>query len=138
MRRLDIVLALVFCSHLAGTTAVAADLDDGLAAWSDGEHEHALAIWESLANRAHPQANLFLGYVFRNGVQVPRDDVRAAHWYRRAAELGQPEAQYELALMYELGLGVPVDPDEAANWYGLAAEQACPAELSAGGRLGDR
>lgn len=133
-----VAVVLIFCTKLMAGAAVAADLDEGLVAWSGGEHERALSIWKSLASEAHPQANLFLGYIFRNGLQVPRDDAEAARWYRRAAELGQPEAQYELALMYELGLGVPVDPDEAANWYGLAAEQACPAELSAGGRLGDR
>ena len=58
--------------------------------------------------------------------------------HRQAAEQGRPEAQYELALMYELGLGVEQDVDEAARWYGLSAGQACPAELTAGGRLGDR
>ena len=40
--------------------------------------------------------------------------------------------------MYELGIGVPGDPGEAAYWYGLATTEFCPAELSAGGRLGDR
>ena len=93
---------------------------------------------ENLGLMATKHARGAWGYVYRNGLGVTRDDAVAAVWYRRAAERGQPEAQYELALMYELGLGVPQDPAEASLWYGLSAAQACPTELSAGGRLGDR
>ena len=75
---------------------------------------------------------------YRNGIGVEGDDALAAKWYRQAAQAGHAEAQYELGLMYELGIGVPGDPGEAAYWYGLATTEFCPAELSAGGRLGDR
>lgn len=116
----------------------AGPLDASLDAWRAGEHARAIAAWQRLAEQGDPEATLFLGYIHRNGLGVARDDATAAHWYRKAAEMGQPEAQYELALMYELGLGVPQDPGEATLWYGLSSGQACPSELSAGGRLGDR
>jgi len=127
-----------FFVGLLALSACAGSLQDGIDAWRAGERATAIASWRPLAERGDPEAGLFLGYVYRRGLGVPRDDAIAARWYRHAAELGQPEAQYELALMYELGLGVPQDSNEAARWYGLSSGQACPAELTAGGRLGDR
>ena len=118
--------------------ACAGSVQDGIDAWRVGDREAAIATWRPLAEQGDAEAGLFLGYVYRRGLAVEQDDAMAADWYRRAAELGQPEAQYELALMYELGLGVPQDPNEAAVWYALSSSQACPAELAAGGLLGDR
>jgi TPR repeat protein len=107
-------------------------------AWQAGDRAAAVEIWQTHASAGDAEASLFLGYLYRNGIAVPRDEKAALHWYRRAAELGQAEAQYELGLMYELGIGVAPDPGEAAMWYGLSSAQACPGELRAGGRLGDR
>jgi TPR repeat protein len=128
------LFALLFSASVAG----AQTLEVALQAWRGGDRAAAMATWHTLAARGDAEASLFLGYVYRNGLGVKRDAARAAEWYRRAARLGQPEAQYELALMYELGIGVTQDPAEAALWYGLSSAQACPSELTAGGRLGDR
>lgn len=118
---------------------VSADpLAESLEVWHAGDRARATWLWRELAGQGSGEAALFLGYLYRKGLHLARDDAQAALWYRRAAELGQPEAQYELALMYELGLGVAQDADEAAAWYGLSSGQACPSELRAGGRLGDR
>ena len=116
----------------------AAGLQTGIDAWRTGQRAAAVASWRPLAEQGDAEAALFLAYAYRNGLGVGRDPASAARWYRFAAERGHPEAQYELALMYELGLGVTRDVDEAAAWYGLSSAQACPAELTAGGRLGDR
>jgi TPR repeat protein len=116
----------------------AVSMAGALELWYSGDRSAAIVAWRRLAEAGDVEASLFLGYVYRRGLGVARDDEQALTWYRRAAERGQPEAQYELALMYELGLGVAPDPNEAAVWYGLSTAQACPAELRAGGRLGDR
>lgn len=129
-------IAAAFIGWIGSVSAAAAD--DGLAAWRAGDRSGAIAIWRELAAHGDAEASLFLGYVYRNGIGAGRDDGQAADWYRYAAERGFAEAQYELGLMYELGLGVPQDSDEAAHWYGLSAAQACPGELRAGGRLGER
>jgi hypothetical protein len=118
--------------------SVAAPLDAALEDWHNGDRAAAITTWRALAAAGDGEAALFLGYLNRTGLGMPRDLPRAAQWYRQAAEQGRPEAQYELALMYELGLGVERDTDEAALWYGFSSGQACPAELTAGGRLGDR
>ena len=111
---------------------------DPLSLWQAGDRAAAIAAWKSLAGHGDGEASLYLGYLYRNGIGVEGDDALAAKWYRQAAQAGHAEAQYELGLMYELGIGVPGDPGEAAYWYGLATTEFCPAELSAGGRLGDR
>ena len=128
VRILSLALAVAFTG--TGTAAP-------LHAWQAGERGAAIDAWRVQAEQGDAQAALYLGYVYRRGLGVARDDARSAAWYRRAAERGLPEAQYQLALMYELGIGVVQDPDEAARWYALSSAQACPSELSAGGALGD-
>jgi hypothetical protein len=53
----------------------------------------------------------------------PHDAIRAAEWYRRAAERGHADAQYNLGFMYLLGEGVSSDPAEGLRWLRLAADQ---------------
>ena len=60
---------------------------------------------------------------FQRGEGVPRDDGRAADYYRRAAEQGHAKAQNNLAVMYLQGQGVKKDEKEAAKWFRKAAEQ---------------
>lgn len=64
-----------------------------------------------------------IGYQFRNGVGVTKDDAEAFKWFRKAAEKGDAFAQLNLGLMYADGEGVPEDDAEAIKWYRRAAEQ---------------
>ena len=73
------------------------------------------------ATKANTQYNL--GLYYENGQGVTQDYVRAAYWYRRAAEQGDAEAQDRLAHLYNYGLGVTQDYAQAAQWYRKAAEQ---------------
>jgi uncharacterized protein len=51
----------------------------------------------------------------------PRDLMRAAEWYRLAAERGHSDAQYNLGFMYLLGEGVPADVEKGLWWLRQAA-----------------
>ena len=62
-----------------------------------------------------------LGYMYRNGHGVPKDDAQAVKWFRLAADQGVPSAQSSLGDMYELGQGVPKDYVLAYMWRNLAA-----------------
>jgi hypothetical protein len=73
--------------------------------------------------RTTAKAERVLGSVYLQGELVARDEVRAARWYRRAAERNVPEAQFTLGWMLARGQGVAKDPDEAATWFARAAEQ---------------
>jgi hypothetical protein len=64
-----------------------------------------------------------------HGRGVPRNYLKAATWYRRAAApssndpRGCADAQYSLAVCFEQGKGVKRDMREATAWYVRAAEQ---------------
>lgn len=111
----------------------------GVELWQQGRTSEAVTLWLPRAEQGDGEAALFLGFAYRTGQGVDRNDSQAFRWYKRAAESGMPEAQIELSLMYELGVGTEPDPAAAASWYSLATrEEFCPSELPAGGRLGPR
>jgi clan AA aspartic protease (TIGR02281 family) len=60
-------------------------------------------------------------YEFGRG--VPKNDVEAVKWFRKAAEQGYAAGQTCLGVMYENGRGVPENDAEAARWFRKAAEQ---------------
>lgn len=126
----------VWSASVAATQT--APLLAGLAAWSEGRPEIAVANWRPLAQAGDARAQFYLAYAYLRGEGVVRDEARAFHWYQRAAQAGIADAQYQLGLMYELGIGVLPDQAEADYWYGQAVGQGfCPGELSAGGVLSD-
>jgi TPR repeat protein len=70
------------------------------------------------------EAQRDLGALYATGGwSGPRDPVRAAEWYRRAAERGHPDAQYNLGFMYLLGEGVQASPSEGLQWLRRSADQ---------------
>ncbi len=62
---------------------------------------------------------LALKYIFGEGVE--KDELQAATWFRRAADLGDGFAMFNLAYMYEVGQGVEMDYGKAKSWYDKAA-----------------
>ena len=63
------------------------------------------------------------GADYEHGVGVPRDPVRAAQLYCRAARYGDAEAQYSLAWMLTNARGIERDDAQAAHLFAAAAEQ---------------
>jgi len=64
-----------------------------------------------------------LGLMYGAGLNVPKDYVESAKWYRKAAEQGHADAQFRLGVMYFKGNGVPQDYKQTMKWYRKAAEQ---------------
>ena len=60
---------------------------------------------------------------YEHGVGVPRDPVRAAQLYCRAARYGDPQAQYSLGWMLTNARGIERDDAQAAHLFAAAAEQ---------------
>jgi len=54
---------------------------------------------------------------------VAKDNVRAAQWYRKAAEQNFAQSQLHLGVCYDTGRGVTKDEADAVTWYIRAAEQ---------------
>lgn len=61
--------------------------------------------------------------MYDQGACVDRDLIKAASWYRKAAEQGFTDAQTNLGMMHYRGEGVPLDLTEAAKWFQLAADK---------------
>ena len=78
----------------------------------------------ALAQQGDPVAQFNLGKMYHNGESVPKDDVEAVKWLRKAAQQGYDRAQYRLGSMYYYGIwGVIQDYVEAAKWLRKAAQQ---------------
>lgn len=68
-------------------------------------------------------AQCLLGYAYRDGLAVSKDDTEAVKWFRASAEQGFATAQHELGTAYKNGHGVQQDDAEAIKWWLKAAEQ---------------
>ena len=75
-----------------------------------------------IVKQADTAAQYHFGLDYEVGRCVPQDYVKAAYWYRKAAENNYPEAQNSLATLYESGLGVPQDFAQAVNLDHKVAE----------------
>jgi len=62
-----------------------------------------------------------LGIMYAEGTVVAKDPVKAAYWYKQAAEDGDEKAQFNLGQMYASGTGVEKSDQKAAYWYTKAA-----------------
>jgi TonB family protein len=116
--------AAIFALALALPAAplIAADIDDGQAAYDTGDYATALKIWQPIAEQGNARAQNNLGVMFENGKGVAQDTSAAVKWYRLAAAQGYGGAEYNLGLIYAIGRGgVPHDPLRAYMWFSIAA-----------------
>lgn len=68
----------------------------------------------------HRKSLLALGMLHFQGQGVVHSEVKAAEYFRAAAERGEPAAQFLMGRIHESGFGVPRNPIEAYKWYALA------------------
>ena len=116
-------IALLGAVVLAGGSAVADTLADGLAAFDGGDYRAAVRIWRSLADHGDDRALVALAGVYRTGTGVGQDIAAAARLYRAAAERGNADAQLNLGELLGGGFGIAPDPVAAYAWLSLAAAQ---------------
>ncbi len=122
LRGLGSAFALVlFC--LAGS-ATADTLGAGLRAYASHDYVRAAPLLFVEAQRGAPIAQTYLGYMYQNGLGVPRNYTVAASWLNQAAQQGEPTAQFLLGLLFDKGFGVPQDWVQAEIWLNLAASRA--------------
>jgi hypothetical protein len=67
-----------------------------------------------------------LGELYANGYGVPRDDAKAADWYKLAADRGDPNAMFALAIFRLTGRAGPRDREASAKWLAAAAKLGHP------------
>ena len=123
--RLSVSLSLLLLA--AALPAVAGQLEDGIAAYNAKNFDKAVELLQPLADKSNnPQAQEKIGRLYQRGKGLPKDAVKAAEWYRKAAEQGDAPAAARLGSMYWMGDGVPRDPEQAARWYALGASKGNP------------
>lgn len=126
---LVIALAAIPAALAHGPNAVPDDPNlqrqyrDGIAAYQQDDYATAREKWLPLAEKGSSAAQLFVAFMYENGLGVAKDDSAAAAWYRDSAERGNMVAQVRLAIMYRDGRGVPEDRVKAWFWAGMAARE---------------
>ena len=88
------------------------------------EQEVLLAKYRASAERGERWGQHNLGVAYNNGKVVPKDNVQAAYWYRKAADQGDTAAQFFLADIMTGREGVEADYPEAARLYQMVANAA--------------
>ena len=95
--------------------------------------EKAAHIYQKLAKKQDPRAELRLGYMYQHGVYFSENNTKALYWYQQSANNGNKIAQYQLGEMYFLGQGVKRNVKLALKYYKKsAAQQFAPAMAAIG------
>ena len=116
------ITTMLTLASIAGP-AVAGPYED---VWPLGEEASTRLLIDygvPVADQGDPDAQFYLGFINEYGQGVPRNDVQANRWYRKAADQDHALAQFTLGNLYADGEGSPRSDSEAAQWYRLAADQ---------------
>lgn len=108
-----------------GTTIskTGAGADPAYEAFDLGRYKSALELAKAAAERNEPQAATLIGRIYQEGLGVGRDDVEAAQWYRRGAELGDTNAMFAFGVMLADGGAIKRDHQGAAQMFEKAASK---------------
>ena len=61
-----------------------------------------------------------LGLCYVQGMGVPKSQVEAESWWKRAADQGNTKAQLGLGLLYSRGEEIPFNPMQSYKWCRIA------------------
>ncbi len=89
-RRLAPALAAVLAlAGLAAATPALADYNDGITAYENRDYAAAQRELQPLADRGDPRAQRLVGLLYRDGLGVRKDLIRAYMWFDLAAQRNQ-------------------------------------------------
>jgi hypothetical protein len=115
-------IALLVVLALTGEgRALAAELDDGIAAYRSGDYAKARELLEPLAEKGDYSAQFHMGEMALKGLGGEANFDRAFGWYLKAATAGHAQAQANAGSMIALGLGEKRDMATAYYWMILSA-----------------
>ncbi len=84
------------------------------------DYRTALKVWMSAAQDGDPDAQYYVGTLYEKGAEGQPNYVKAADWYRQAADRGVRRAAMNLGRLYERGLGVEQSEQDARKWFAKA------------------
>lgn len=85
--------------------------------------DEAITWYLVAAEKGSPLAMRALATHFETGTLVPKDDVKAAEWYRRGAEARDGDCRLWVGKSLLDSAKTPKERREAVNWIRLAAEE---------------
>jgi TPR repeat protein len=92
-------------------------------AYNRQEFSQAAENFLLAANAGDPEAQFYIGVLYRTGRGVEPDLAASALWMERSAKQGYHRAQTDLATMYVFGDGVRRDYSKALRLFRMAADQ---------------
>lgn len=126
MRQTRLLAAAFACVLSIGTAHAATDLAFG--AYQRGHYNEAFreATMRLEKNQSDSAAMTLLGELYNQGLGVPVSPVKAAEWYRLAAQRGDAQALASLGLMALEGRGMAKNPAQGRTWLEEAAAKGHP------------
>lgn len=105
------------------TIAKSSGADAAYEAFDQARYLTALEIAKAAVERGEAQSATLIGRIYQEGLGVPRDDVQAAQWYRKGAELGDYNAMFAFGVLLAEGGAIKKDIMGAAQMFEKAAAQ---------------
>lgn len=105
------------------TIAKTTGADAAYEAFDQARYLTALEIAKAAVERGEAQSATLAGRIYQEGLGVPRDEVQAAQWYRKGAELGDFNAMFAFGVLLAEGVAIKKDITGAAQMFEKAAAQ---------------
>lgn len=100
-----------------------------------GELKKGKDLLKKAGEHGSPEAFVLLGKACETGQKEEKDPLRAAQYYKMAADADDGSGYNELARLTEIGLGVPQSFEEAYRLYSAGAEAGSSEALYNQGRM---
>jgi len=111
----------------AGPAASAAELDPAFGAFQRGNFLTAFQLaTQRVEEKGDAKSMTLLGELYANGLGVPKNDAKAAEWYKLAADRGDSNAMFALAMFALDGRAGARDRQASAKWLAAAAKLGHP------------
>ena len=124
INRFLVALALsVFFGNGTALAGVEEDYAIAKQSFDSGDYKTALVAWGPLGEEGHGKSQVMLGYAYKKGIGVVKNNKTSFKWYSKAAAQGDSYAQFKVGTAYTDGEGVLGNNQTAVKWFNLAAKQ---------------
>ena len=117
--KMKLSVALVLSTLLA--SPVFAGLDEAVQAFNKADYQTAYPELLALSEEGNPVANYYMGRIYKDGLSVPADSVKAIRYFELADKALNPDAAVELGKMIIAGEGVEKNVDLGMQYLKKAA-----------------
>ena len=113
----------LFLCFLLLAQIVRADLESGIAAYTNGDYEIARKEFETATKNQIPEGMHLLASLYYEGHGVEKDIAIAVKGFKAAAAKGHTPAMYNLGLMFQKGEEVEGNIEQAISYYTAAGSK---------------